>query len=91
MESSDSTTDNEHNVRGKKIERGMIYKQKFKMSWLTKPEFKMWLMQNLGTGLARCKLCECDLAGSITQIKRHSQSKKHLANIESLKNERRIC
>lgn len=58
------------------------YLQKFRTAWLKDPELKDWLIEVTSTqgSVAKCKICHCILISKYSDLKTHSQSRKHRVN-----------
>jgi len=61
--------------------RYLKYRQRWRNSWLEIPEFQGWLTRNEQTRNAHCVMCKRDIRGSLTMIRRHALTGKHIDNV----------
>ncbi|GLV37563.1 hypothetical protein CBL_20375 [Carabus blaptoides fortunei] len=80
--SSSSDTDSCQNKKVKTCHR----LQKFKNSWLEKPEFKVWLRPVANNKYkGKCVLCNSEFVSELSTVKKHLNSLKHKNNIKAKK------
>ena len=61
-------------------------KKAFQHKWLDMPEFKGWLQPVPGDQhAARCSCCGVVLGAGKSELSRHAQRPKHLANVKAIK------
>ncbi|CAH2086585.1 unnamed protein product [Euphydryas editha] len=59
------------------------YSQKYRKEWEDNPNFKGWLAPVQGTDLkGMCRWCQAEFFAKISDIKKHSESKKHKSKAE---------
>lgn len=79
MNSSFSDSSDEGTPKKKKK-----YEHKFQEKWVHDSRFSSWVgKSNYSENKAFCRLCNCELAGSVTQLERHSKTEKHMKNLNS--------
>lgn len=59
------------------------YEHKFQMKWLQDSRFSSWIRRSPNSeNKAYCNACNCEVAGSVTLLERHSSTSKHLKNMQ---------
>lgn len=59
------------------------YEHKFQEKWAHDKRFSSWICKSKNSDKAYCSVCNCELAGSVTLLERHSKTEKHMKNLES--------
>lgn len=59
------------------------YEHKFQEKWEHDRRFSSWICKSKNSNKAFCNVCNCELAGSVTLLERHSKTEKHMKNLES--------
>lgn len=59
------------------------YEHKFQEKWAHDKRFSSWIRKSKNSDKAYCSVCNCELAGSVTLLERHSKTEKHMKNLES--------
>ena len=83
---SDSNTTDEETPK-KKIK----YEHKFQEKWLHDSRFTAWVCRSKKSeNKAFCNVCNCEVAGSVTLLERHSKTEKHLKNFQSREKSKKV-
>ena len=71
--------------------KSKVYKQKYNNQWQKETQQKRWLAPVHGDRYrAFCKICKKELVAGLSELKKHSVSKKHLDIEESIKSSQPI-
>lgn len=68
-----------------------LYTQKYRKEWEQEDEFKSWLKSVPGDDLkAYCSLCKSELLAKVTDLKKHSVTKKHKQKLQIISSHQKI-
>ena len=78
--SSDSEIESEpsHSSTSNNGKQRKVYRQAYRSDWEQHSDLQGWLSRSRSrSGLAFCKICNCNLEAKLSDLKRHSTTKKH--------------
>lgn len=67
----------------KEPKKRISYEHKFQKKWLNDSRFSSWISKSqYSVNKAFCNMCNCEVAGSVTLLLRHSNTAKHVKNLK---------
>lgn len=84
---SDSENDRNKTPEKKKPKIFKNYERKLRREWLENEKYASWIeVSKKNESKAFCKVCSCEIAGSVVHLERHMKTEKHCKNMRSINN-----